>query len=418
MKFFKCCLSATGSGTGMAEFGEQLRKFRHQCNDPKSPHGKLTQEKFGELVGVELGISYSGAAISDWERGKAKIHADNRLVLMAIVKVLYECGGLKTVEDANQLLEAGNYRALDPEEIQEIFKDATGNADPEQSIPETKSFKSPIPVFLASLFAIPEAEVEGLMAKAQEGPTPIWPRVIVFLVRRFSDQFSVFHVLKFFLWVWVWLLTWLLILPSLHWPFLSRESAFLVIVVYAAGSILIPALIGTLTNTKDNKFWKDQQFVSALNLRLYSHQGASIGLHIGYFFIFMTSLLRYNLGLRSVIWVDFIAAAFLLLLGYTGARLIPHNLFSAYKRLWLKDGYIFFVFFLIGPAWGYFFYEIYDVLLTIALGIFIVLVSITILLAMMALRYRQSGTTVIPVHWWIVFFGSIMLCQFLALFIR
>src|SRR5215208_1920685 len=97
----------------MIEFGKQLRKFRHQCSDPKSPHGKLTQEKFGELVGGDLGISYSGAAISDWERGKSRIHADDRLVLIALINILHECEGLKTAEQANRLLEAGNYRALD-----------------------------------------------------------------------------------------------------------------------------------------------------------------------------------------------------------------------------------------------------------------------------------------------------------------
>src|SRR5215207_3267886 len=77
----------------MTNFGKQLREFRHQCDDNKSPHGRLTQEKFGELVGQELGISYSGAAVSDWERGVSKIHADQRLVLISILRVLVQWGG-------------------------------------------------------------------------------------------------------------------------------------------------------------------------------------------------------------------------------------------------------------------------------------------------------------------------------------
>ena len=238
------------------------------------------------------------------------------------------------------------------------------------------------------------------------------------LIRRFSDRFSVSQALKFFLWIWVWVFAWVLITPSLRWPFSSRESAFVAVVEYAAGSILVPALIGGLINTKDNKFWQDQRFASDLTLRLYTHQGASIGFQLGYFFIFMTSLLRYNLGWTSVTWVELTAAACLLVLGWAGARLVPYNLFAAYKRLSLKDGRIFFVFFLMGPAWAYFLLETYAVLLTKALGIYIVLLSITLLLAAMTLRFHQRGTTVIPVHWWLIFWSLILLCQLLLLVFR
>jgi len=108
----------------MAKFGEQLRKFRQQCNDAESPHGKLTQEKLGDLIGGELGIRYSGAAVSDWERGESKIHADDRRVLAALIKVLHDYGGLETVEQAGQLLEAGNYRALNLDETKAIFRES------------------------------------------------------------------------------------------------------------------------------------------------------------------------------------------------------------------------------------------------------------------------------------------------------
>src|SRR6266542_6165063 len=124
----------------MTEFGKQLRKFRQQCNDTESPHGKLTQERFGELVGAELGISYSGSAISDWERGVSKIHADQREVLVSILKVLHRWGGIRTPLEANQLLEAGNYRALDATETQKIFIQTTTDIGVEQPRPrEEKS---------------------------------------------------------------------------------------------------------------------------------------------------------------------------------------------------------------------------------------------------------------------------------------
>ena len=106
------------------------------------------------------------------------------------------------------------------------------------------------------------------------------------------------------------------------------------------------------------------------------------------------------------------------MLGWAGARLVPYNLFAAYNQLSLKNGGIFFVFFLMGPAWAYFLLATYAILLTKALGIFIVLLSITLLLAAMTLRFHQRGTTVIPVYWWVIFGCLILLCQLLLLVSR
>ena len=399
----------------MRTFGEQLRKFRHRCNDPNSPHGKLTQEKFGELIEKAIGIGYTGAAVSDWERGKYKIHADNRLLLMTLIKVLHDYGGIRTLEEANELLKAGNYRDLDTGEENRIFPAATRDTDaqPSGSVPRTS--KPPLASFLGSLFSVPEDELQKLITSAGEGPAPSWPRLTVALIRRYSDRLSVFQSLKFVSWIWVWLVTWLLMTPSLRWPFSSRENAWLAILAYTAGSLIVPALIGALTNTSDNEFWREERNINSSILRLYTHQGASIGFHVGYFVVFMIGLLLYTFVWPSVAWTELVSAAFLVALGYASARLVPYNLFAAFRRLSLKDGWIFFIFVLVGPAWGYFFFETYDILLTRSLGIFIVLSSLTILLAMMAVRYRRRGTTVIPVSWWLIFWGLILLCQILLL---
>lgn len=107
----------------MTTFGHLLRLYRRQCSDPLRG-GTLTQSRLGELIGDEIGhAGYSGAAVSDWERDKSKIHADDRLVLVALLAVLYECGGLPSPADANTFLAAGNYRALDEAELAHIFPD-------------------------------------------------------------------------------------------------------------------------------------------------------------------------------------------------------------------------------------------------------------------------------------------------------
>ena len=100
-------------------FGQLLRHYRltaldHQTQKP------LTQEKLSRLLGGEIGITFSGAAISDWERDYSHIHKDDRLVLVSIIKVLYKNKGIKNLSEANALLEAGNYRALNKAEIEQL----------------------------------------------------------------------------------------------------------------------------------------------------------------------------------------------------------------------------------------------------------------------------------------------------------
>lgn len=104
----------------MSEFGELLRQVRGQCRDPQN--GKpLTQEGLAERLCLICDIEgYSGATLSNWERGKNQIRRDNRLVLVGLIQALHETGGLHTPADANRLLLAGNYRPLDEAERQRI----------------------------------------------------------------------------------------------------------------------------------------------------------------------------------------------------------------------------------------------------------------------------------------------------------
>ena len=107
----------------MRSFGQQLRTYRRQCTDPQRG-GLLTQERFRELMGVLLGdAGYSGAAVSDWERDKSKIHADDRAVLVALLTVLRQNGGISQQETGDDLLAAGNYRRLDLDEALAVFPD-------------------------------------------------------------------------------------------------------------------------------------------------------------------------------------------------------------------------------------------------------------------------------------------------------
>ncbi|MCB8944643.1 MAG: hypothetical protein H6658_12915 [Ardenticatenaceae bacterium] len=105
----------------MDSFGQILRHLRRQSRDPLRG-GLLTQERLGEMLGDVLGdAGYSGAAVSDWERDKSKINEDDRLVLLALMTVLRDCGAVQQSSQANQLLLAGNYRRLNGTEQAQLF---------------------------------------------------------------------------------------------------------------------------------------------------------------------------------------------------------------------------------------------------------------------------------------------------------
>ena len=401
----------------MTDFGTLLRIIRKRCIDPDIPGRSLTQELLGELLGRELGIQggFSGAAVSDWERGKSRIRADDRLMLVSLLIVLKIQGGIRDVSEANELLEAGNYRALNPAETRKIFPD---NHDPIISRSQQKDIRgSPQPSVEKMPFILNE-ELRTLVAKAKEGPEPAWPRILVAVLSSFSGHWTVFHSLKALLWFWIWLFAWGLLAPSLHWPFSSSEEVSSAMRMYVGGTLAIPALIGVLTDTKNNTFWQQYKLAAAPVTRLYTHQGAFIGFHLGYFLAFVIGLLRYYLHLQPTIWFDLTSTIFPLVVGCIGARLVPYNLWLAYGRLNLTDGEIFFFFIVFGPLWSFMFLEIYPYILNPLTGAIIILLAISTFITLTAWQYRQKGTTIIPFYWWIIIIGLALICQIIVFFIR
>lgn len=370
------------------DFGQQLLFFRRQSIDQKT--GKpLTQQEFGEQVGHELGrAAYTGAAVSDWERGKSRISAEERLLLLSLVKILKRHGGIKTPEEANLLLEAGNFRSLNQKEKAESFPDYNENSeftDPPQN-PSNLHF------LLDNLNLISPAEYRVMLEKAKQGPDPFWPRMAVSLIRHFTDGLTPESILRGILWLWIiYLSSELFIGPSLKLNLGSREEAFRTIVGYSAGSIIVPLLIGGMTNTKNNPYWIRQNMHDSPMLRLYAHQGAFVGYHVGYYFVLLISFLQDLLGIGFSDWLELIKTIFPLATSIAGAQLVPYNLWLAYSRLWLKDGGIFFVFIVLGPLWALFFIRSYELFSSQVPGVY--LVALTIMVIWEALKKRTKSPT-------------------------
>lgn len=324
-----------------SNFGEQLRKLRLLCHHPKT--GKfITQSQFADFLYEEIGSLYSGTAISDWETGKSRIDVNHRQLLSGIIKILKQYGGIKKLSEANSLLELGDYRALNRQEIKLLF-------------PETLSDK-----------------------KEHEGPVPAWAEKSVSTIRKFTDSLSAWHFVKIIAWVWIFFLTYWFIIPSLQFPFTDNEVAIKNMRLYVIGTLFIPLVIGYMTNIKNNSYWKEQNIQKPINLWLYTFQGAYVGFHVGYFLMFFLTLMLKQLNLQFGVWFEIIKILFAMIVSYASAQLVPYNLWRAYQRLELRDGWIFFVFIFVSPVWAWFFIEFHETLTTPILGTVIILLAITL----------------------------------------
>jgi hypothetical protein len=384
-------------------FAKQFRTFRLRCRNPHN--GKiLTQQRLGELMGNELGtIGFSGAAVSDWERGASKIHADDRLVLVCLLKVLHQTGGIETLSEANDLLDAGNYRALNVDERRLVFQNEASDVPAEAS--KETFFKFP-------------NDLRSIWEDAREGPKPTWPRMVTASLKSQLDRISILDTFRILVWFWLLVASYIMIGPSLYGTFPSREIALIYIVEYVCASLFLPPCIGFLTNTKDNPFWKQNNTDSTLALRLYTYQGAFIGFHLGYFSIFALQLLLFFFQVRLSTWMQFLLMSFPLFMGYVASQVVPHNLWRAYGRLKLSDGAIFFVFILLGPFWGWFFFEFRSMLISPNTGTVIILAAITLLVSLMTIQHQQKGNTIIPIRWWLILYGLILTCEIILIFIK
>lgn len=363
----------------MSSFGKTLRAFREMTRNPDRYNRSLSQARVGEQMGhIMEGGGFSGAAVSNWERGINKISAEDRKVLITLIKVLYKYEGVKTRDDANQLLESGDYRALNGREIQEIFGNILEEPIDEKSNIEQQLPKSFFSLLVEYFFAISETELQESLAKAEEGPFPVWPRKLAVLMRKISDRISFSPKTVF--WIGLWWLAWWLIAPSMRWPFTDRATALQAIGMYVIGTLVVPLLIGTLIDTRSNEYWQAQGLADSRLLRLYTYQGAGIGFNLGYFFVLPLVLIWHYLNLGPSIWLEIIAATLGLILGNMSAHVVPHNLWLAYSRLRFADGAIFFVVALLGPLWGIFFLEFYSILLEPFWGSLVILIALLLVI--------------------------------------
>jgi transcriptional regulator with XRE-family HTH domain len=377
----------------MNTFGELLQGLRLACRD--SNQRQLSQARLGELVGRELGMKmgYSGAAISDWEHDKSKINKDDRLVLIAILKVLQKEGGLKALPEAESLLAAGNYRALDEDEKKLVFPNNSPAASTETTAKEPiqKTAPTNLPLSFLSVF-----DFQSLVSDQKDSASPTWSLIATALMRQISNRMEKLNWGRLFFWLLVWVSAYALLGPALHWPFPSRQTAWEAIIIHIGASLILPLYIGALTNTKDNPVWVGRENASQTMVRAYTYQGAFIGFHIGYFSIFAIHLIAFYFQLLLPTWLQFGLAGFPLFMGAIGAHVVPDNLWRAYDRLRISDGAAFFIFILFGPLWGWFFFKFHSILISPITGVVVILAAVILSAGLFKVQRHRKEKTASP----------------------
>ena len=388
----------------MSRFGESLCLYRRQSSD-RERGGRLTQERLGELLGLEMGdMGYTGAAVSEWERGKSQIHKDHRKVLVALIKVLHRNEGLKSTTEADTLLLSGNYRPLDADEKMSIFSNAAPEQIPVSGVDWTTTLIS------AEQWV---AQMGDLLKKYidEYGPrtTHRGSRLFLGSLGFFFNQWSFEITLKLLLWLGLWVAVQKFVFSMLHWPFADQAQAWESVVCYMGGVLALPALAALLTNTNKDIFWQQQNLAGKPILRLYTYVGAFMGFNIGYGMVFGVALIGYYLGIKAAPpLLVILGAAWPLVLAYSAARQAPFNHWRAYGDLRLADGGLLLLTagIALGPMLGVFFYAYHPLLLEPLTGIILFIVAVGLLYLLTAWQ-KKRGHDVIPAHAWVILWGTI-----------
>ncbi|MEM8862766.1 MAG: hypothetical protein AAGD96_31025, partial [Chloroflexota bacterium] len=97
-----------------------MSTIRRNCTNPHKG-GSLSQEKLTELVlEHDPSLVISKSLVSSWENGRRSISVERRDLLLAIIIVFAQCGGLNETEEANNFLQLGKYAPLDKEETDQV----------------------------------------------------------------------------------------------------------------------------------------------------------------------------------------------------------------------------------------------------------------------------------------------------------
>lgn len=100
-------------------FGLLLRTYRERTIDRRQ--GKhLSQDSLARKLSEKTGLIFNRNNIGKWEADRTSFSVEDRRILIALITILTEYGGVATPEAVDHLLEVGHYRRLNESEKEEI----------------------------------------------------------------------------------------------------------------------------------------------------------------------------------------------------------------------------------------------------------------------------------------------------------
>lgn len=369
-------------------FGDLLRIYRKRAHDPDG--APISQARLGDLVGDILGgLHYTGAAVSDWERSQSQINKDDRRVLTGLIQVLVRCGGIHTLNEADSLLLAGNYRPLDEVEARQIF----GVLDSHSPADSSGQWQILLSLLAQFIWKVPAVGMRGPTGRsAAFGPrSGRWAGNLLTGLGRVGDFFSTPRVLGGLFWLFVWWAIWRCCAPLLAWPFPDPTLVRPILWLYIAGASLIPLLIGLFTPTRSDPFWSRIGLENDGPVRFYTYLGAAVGFQVGFMLVVGLYLLCYYLTFWPFpTWLTVLLMGWPLLLSCAAAHEIPFNQWRAFGRVRLADGYIFSLFFFFPMLWGLFFGTYHPLLLDRLYGPLLIAATIALIALTHWLQNRKK----------------------------
>ena len=356
-------------------FGSLLKKYRQQTFDSEKG-GYLTQARFAEL----LDLGFSGTMVGHWETGERIIKHQDRFLLQKLIQVLHQYEGIQSLDEANNLLETGQYSRLSPTEIQAINPNWLANQGEElQSSLTIILSVSAINDWLDSLFRW--SEVDDHARTSLSG-------MIIWSLSSVLNRVTASSLFYFLCAILIWIFSALFILPLLQLPFDNPSMQVRASIMYAIATVMIPIAISLISHPDLPQAFFETDHQPKRTIFFLKLTGAAVGFNLVTSVMVFLALIFFYIGLSPSLWIWWVLLSGPMLMAYVGAQRIPADRYKMYNgTLRRHPGDILFLitFLLIGIVLGLFVYFWADYLSNKAMGL-----SLAIVFAGSALWYRQK----------------------------
>ena len=359
-------------------FGQTLQLYRNKTVDPKKNYRILSQERFG----IEVD-EYDRLTVYRWERDIRRIRADQRDLLCKIILVLYQYQGIKSREEADNLLLAGNYSPLTDEEMAKALPDLIPSSledilsEAEDTVSDSRS-SATTPSLLRRLFYPTSVREDESQLTA----------ILNYWLGISTENISHQGVLRFSIFCILWIISawswWLII----KWPYANLQYARQALAIWSGLCVATPLTLGLVIRADREAFLQEKKS-PRITIPTRRMEGTLIGYQLGVAVVFLITLFMYYLEIWPLArWLIVAFAIIPLLSAYTSGRRLPINHYQAFENskgeagaLHLDEGDLaFFIVFGIFPgALAALFYSYLDLFLHPLKGSLLIVIAITLL---------------------------------------